>query len=462
MTDDLDLDRRLRVAGSALDDLAAARVPAPPARRRAAGFPDLRRPPRLAVAAAVVAFAVIAVGAAVVLRGGDGDRPTVDTGPATVPTATEADEAEEISRPSFDELPDLGATGLLVSADRGLVSLTTGEVTPLLSPADILGTTAPTAVPDGSGAIYYISYQGRSEPTMASGPPTGTPIAWPELRRLSEGRDTLVESGVTSFALRADGTMAMAVGPDPAVRQNLRFETDIIVVAPNGTRTTWSTGPAEQQVVAWAGDRLLIQKGITDSEAWSLHVADGPAEERELSPQGGASAIGPDGSWVVISGLAPGGEPLHDAPYDGPPQRVIDLASGDVIGTVELEAPLESAGHLTWSGDERLVGISVVPGIGIPVLVQLKVEEAADGAVTIRQDRNGIELDPDEVFTPDEVWVAANGDLVALASTSDQRYRQRLIVCPALDKKACEMVEPPFGNKSQVSLVVNPSRPLPR
>ncbi len=462
MTDDLDLDRRLRTAGSALDDLAAARVPAPPARRRSAGFPDLHRPPRVAVAAAVVAFALVAVGAAVVLSTGNDDAPTVDTGPTTVPTTVDDEEEEEPPTLELDELPDLGATGLLVAADRGLVSLATGETTPLLSPADPFGTTAPTAIPDGKGIIFYISHQGGREPTVASGPPTGTPISWPELRRLSDGRDTLVEAGVTSVALRADGTLAMAVGADPAIRQNLRFQTDIVVVAPDGTRTTWSTGSADQQVVAWAGDRLLTEKGLPESESRSLHVMEGPGRERELSPQGRLLAVGPDGRWVAISGLAPGDEPLHDAPYDGPPQRVVDLVTGDVIGLVALDPPLQRVVRLTWSGDDRLIGVTALPGTAIPVLVELAVAEASDGTVTIGQDRNGIELDPDEVFVPNEVWAAANGSIVALTSTSDQRHRPRLIVCPALEKEECEMVEPPFGHEGGMSFVANPSRPLPR
>lgn len=461
MTTDLDLDRRLGAAGTALDDLAAVRPAAPPIRRRGAGFPDLRRPPRLAVAAAVVAFALVAVGAAVALRGGSDGAPTVDTGPTTVPTTTEGGDTERIPRPSFDELPDLGASGLLAAADRGLVSLTTGEVTPLLSPSDILGTSAPTAVPDGAGAVFYISTQRVDDLGPDPGPGTGTPIAWPELRRLSGGRDTLVEVGVTSVALRADGTMAIAVGRDPAIRQNLRFQTDIVVVTPDGTRTTWSTGPADQQVVAWAGDRLLVQKGLPESEARSLHVMDEPERERELSPQGAALAVGPDGGWIVLGGLAPGDAPLHDAPYDGPPTRVVDLASGDVIGSVELDPSLDTVGRLTWRGDDHLVGASVRPGTAVPVLVELTVDEGPDGTVTIRQDRDGIELDPDQVFAPTEVWPTADGGIVALTSSSDQRYRPRLIVC-GIEKKACDMVEPPFGREGGVSQVVNPSRPLPR
>lgn len=462
---DHDLERRLERAGAALDGLATARAASPLTGRRArrrhprVRYPDLGRPPRL-IAAAVAAFALLAIGTAVVLRSNPADErtPSVTVGPATT-DPDRGPEEDEIRQVALDELPALGATGLLVATDAGLVSLTAGTATPMLSPADPLGTTAPTAVPDGAGNVFYVTPQVVDSRRGGGTTPTGTPYAWPELRRISDGRDTLVEAGVTSFALRADGAQARAVGTDPAFRGNLRFQTDIVVTTPDGTSTTWSTGSADQQVVAWAGDRLLVEKGIPESEARSLYVMDGPGQQRELSPNGRALAVGPDGQWVVMSGLAPGDGPYHDIPYDGPPPRVVDLASGDVVGPVEMDPPLDGVNPLTWAGDDRLVGSTVVPDTHAPAIVELAIEERSDGTVSLAEVRR-IELDPDEIFTPPDVWATATGTIVALATTSDQRYRPRLVVCPP-DADDCSLVEPPFGHSGQMAHVVNPSRPLP-
>jgi len=410
----------------------------------------------------VAAFAVAAVGTALVVRSSSpADRPGPDR--ATAPVTADP----EGRRPSHDpdppavslvDLPGLGASGLVAASDVGLVNLSTGDQTPMLSPADTFGTTGPTALPDGAGGVYYISSQVSSR--ARGNPATGDPIAWPELRHLSGGRDTLVETGVTSVALRSDGALAVAVGRDPVRRQNLSFEADVVVVAPDGTRTTWSPGPGEQQVVAWAGDRLLVERGLPESEATSLHVLDGPGPGRELSPQGRALAVGPDGRWAVVAGASPGEEPVHDAPpADVPPPRVVDLGTGAVIGSVDPGPDVGGLTTLTWVGDDRLLGATFQPS-GDQSVVELAVAEGADGTVSVT--RTATVALGRLTFSVEDLWAGADGTVMALASATNARrtdQRWHLYVCQRDDP--CDLIVPPFGDTGQVVHVANPSRPRP-
>jgi hypothetical protein len=240
---------------------------------------------------------------------------------------------------------------------------------------------------------------------------------------------------------------------------------DVIVLEPDGTRVTWSPAAGGYHVSAWAGDRLIGQRHREDTEADDLIVFDTAGRIRDLAWWGAVSLIAPDGSWGVVHGLPPGSEPPDDG---GPaiPPRILDLATGEEVGTID-PGDAQTVGALRWVGDGRAVGISTAPSASdgpsdhVGVLLELDVGTQG-GEVRIVVARRII-LD-DRTFAPDEVDVAPDGTLLAPAPILG---RQALSATdPGLwacrpDATTCELLTLPFGDLGDVGFVDNPSRPLP-
>jgi hypothetical protein len=436
-----DLDRSLLAAGRLLDSLADERAAALATTRRRR--PDPGR--RLGLAAAVVAFVALSVGAALVVASSSDDPgPTVAS---TSSTTTRPDpDAPDLT---YAELPTLGLTGLVVASKDGLVDLATGEVTPLVSPGDWAGDFgSPTAAPDGEGGLYYLSVVRPPDDGISE---AGELMGHMDMRHLTaDGADEVVQEGVTSFALRPDGALALSVGLEVEHYNTVDYPTEIVVVAADGARTTWSTAPGDLRVVAWAGDRLLAERGIEDTEAVDTLVYDGPGRSRDLASYGRPLVVGSAGRWAVVEGGVPGADRAETVEIV--PPRVLDLATGAVLGTVDTGDPVRRISGLTWAGPDRLVAAtSTLDGVQ-QVLLTLSVTEA-EGAVSIAVS-DVVPLQPGVTSVPDVVW--AEGDaLVALAPTNDRRHQTRLFVCPlAAGETPCVPITPPFGQEpSQVARV---------
>jgi len=440
---DADIDARLRAAGTLLDELADERIAARVRRsRRRSGGP-------LLLAAAVV-LVVLIVGAAIVATWPDGDDGGhVDTGPRpststpTDPTPTDPD-AETPS----EAIRAIGGSGVIITRD-GLVDLVTGETTPLVTANNPLSA-SPVGVPDGAGGAYYLSHDVDADPESDFGRM--------DLRHLgADGTDEVIEPGVQSFARRADGALAVAVPLDPIIPDWEPRLTRIEVVAPDGSRTTWTTEAGEYGVTAWAGERLLIERGIDETEANDALILDGPDRLRVLSSYGRVGAIGPDGTWAIVAGLEPGETMEHDVETPPTPPRVLDLASGETIGTVDMGDRTMGFFSFTWDGDDRLVAAS---SAGRPdyegLVVELSVREGGDGTVTVEETRTR-ELGP-RTFSPTVAWAGPDGTVMVLAYTSDQQYLPRLYICPA-DGGACTLHDLPVADYGRRDLFTNPSRP---
>ncbi|HMJ75841.1 MAG TPA: hypothetical protein VK507_07705 [Iamia sp.] len=440
---DTDLDARLRAAGALLDEQADERVAA--RERRRSGD---RRPVLAAAVLVVLALAGVAV---VVTRGGD-DGTRVDTGTTTTPTTDRSPTTSTTTEVSPEAISALGGTGVIITLD-GLVDLATGETTPLVTANNPLSA-SPVGVPDGAGGAYYLSHDEEADPVDEDD------FGRMDLRHLgADGTDEVIEPGVRSFARRADGALAVAVPLEPIIRNGGPWLTRIEVVAPDGSRTTWTTEAGEYGVTAWAGERLLVERGIDETEAHDVLVLDGPDEIRVLSSYANLGAIGPDGTWVILSGLEPGESVEHDVAPPPSPPRVLDLASGETIGTVDMGDRTMGFFSLTWDGDDRLVAATSTTGPPhLGLVVELSVRPGGDGTVTVQETRTR-ELDP-RTFSPDVAWAGPDGTIMALAPTSDQRYQARLYLCPA-DGSACALHELPVADYGRRDRFTNPSRPAP-
>ncbi len=436
---DGDLDARLRAAGALLDDVVATRLAAHEAR-------GPRRAPRLlAVAALVVALGLAAVVAT--MLDADHDRQQVHTATTTAPPTT---------RPPSDEVDPaairaLGASGVIVTQD-GLVDLATGALTPLVtvgSPSG--GLASPMAVPDGDGGLYYLSHDPDADPDDPDD------FGRTDLRhRAADGEDTVVEPGARSFALRADGALALTVPLDPIVRTTGPRRARVVVMTPDGVRTTWTTQPDDYAVTAWAGDVLLAERGLVDTEAADVVAMTAPDQVRDLASYGLVSAVGPDGRWAVVTGLEPGA--VRDDGAPPPPARVLDVASGALLGEVDVGDLAGGIGTLTWAGDGRVIAATADAEGRLPLVVELAVDERTDGTVAVTEVRTVV-LDTEfRTFIPSDAWTDADGRIMALAYSSDQRYQPRLFVC-APTATECELHELPVTDRGPHSYLADPSRP---
>jgi hypothetical protein len=401
---------------------------------------------------AAVVLAVLAVGAAVVVaqRPGPVDDIRIDT------TTTEPTPEEVLRR----EIRALGLTGLVVSTEVGLVDLATGEVTPLRTPGDVLTASQSTALLDGRGGVYYLSHTpDPDEPRDRFG--------HTDLRhRDAEGNDVLVQEGAHSFALRADGALALSIVRQPTPDSGSDFQYDVVVQAPDGTRATWSPAPGGYHVSAWAGNRLIGLRDLEDTEARDAIVLDGPGQVRDLAHEGGVTAIGPDGTWAVVAGVAPGAvAPAAGEP--APPDRILDLATGAEVGTIDLGGTALAAGALAWAGDDRLAGAAAVdlaPGpddVAWAGVVEELAVASVDGSVRITSRRRHTIAD-DRTYVPEDAWMGRDGTLFALARASGPSPGSHdgyvVWVCRA-EEDVCDRRALPFGRSGAVTAVADPSRP---
>jgi len=185
---------------------------------------------------------------------------------------------------------------------------------PLITP--LQGFETPVAVPEPHGrAIAYNTWR----------------LTRPEVfvRDAATGRDVALGGGTVSITYRHDGAIAYTRGNEH-YRPQTPYTRDILVrEAPRAGPVTWSDGRADYSVVGWAGERLLVHRGIPGTEGVDAVVADRPGRLRTLAELGEIVAISPSGASIVVS--------VSSADAGTEVLRLIEIASGSTVAEVNVQ-----------------------------------------------------------------------------------------------------------------------------
>ena len=158
-----------------------------------------------------------------------------------------------------------------------------------------------------SAFVVYSSWRqlARIEPdARAQGLKPGQPVGVPSIRLfdLRSGKDQLLANGAASPAVSTSGAIAYLAGESQTVRQNVDYLGRIVVAdSRNAKPRVWTSMPARYLPYAWAGNDLLVHRGVPDSEGADLYAFAGPDEARLLAPDAFAIAVSPDGTKVLAS-----------------------------------------------------------------------------------------------------------------------------------------------------------------
>ncbi len=174
--------------------------------------------------------------------------------------------------------------------------------------APLTGSLTPVATESvDSSFVVYSSWRqlARIEPdARAQGLKPGQPVGVPSIRLfdLRSGKDQLLANGAASPAVSTSGAIAYLAGESQTVRQNVDYLGRIVVAdSRNAKPRVWTSMPARYLPYAWAGNDLLVHRGVPDSEGADLYAFAGPDEARLLAPDAFAIAVSPDGTKVLAS-----------------------------------------------------------------------------------------------------------------------------------------------------------------
>jgi hypothetical protein len=296
----------------------------------------------------------VRVGAAVVLIAlvgtacGGGDRPEVTAaagpggaGSAVVPDEPPPPARREHSRHDANTVVFTAAPGETARELR-LASTPSNELTAALAPRIVLR-------PD-LGVGYYNSWEAfvdvDGRPSLADqGVDPAEPVGVPVLRSvdLASGADAAVARGAYGPAVAADGTLAYAQG-DPAgfAAGGDPYPSRLLVRRSDGTTEEWDRAPDLVIPVAWAGDVLLAYR-MHEGESLELAAFTGPGRVA-WSTRAYLLAVAPDGARAAIAEPQPSPQTIS----------IVDLASGEVVASTVLDAPVPVRYGGDWEGD-RLV-----------------------------------------------------------------------------------------------------------
>ena len=216
--------------------------------------------------------------------------------------------------------------------------------------APLTGSLTPVAAASADNSfVVYSSWRqiARIDPDeRAQGLVSGQPVGVPSIRLfdLRSGKDSLLGNGAASPAVSATGAIAYLAGESQTVRQNVDYVGRIVVAdSRNAKPRVWTSMPARYLPYAWAGNTLLVHRGVPDSEGADLYAYTGPDEARLLAADAFAIAVSPDGSRVLASvGLRM--------------LEVIRIADAAIEDTLALDAGGTDGPHAlmyggSWDGD---------------------------------------------------------------------------------------------------------------
>ena len=228
--------------------------------------------------------------------------------------------------------------------DGGAARLAAPPVAPLA------GWLTPAGVPSADGR--YLAYNAWKElrpddPALSwsdQGIEPGDALATPSIRLYDAtgDRDEVLEDGAFSVAWRSDGALAYFKGLERDYRAGLPYLGEVVVrTSLEAKPQVWSTEPGRYIVAAWAGPMLVAYRGH-EGEALGVVVFDGPGRMRVLAPGSTLVAVSPDGEQAFV----------ERGPARGRPSvRVLDVADGDTIATLDLTKVDPAVGTVSYSGD---------------------------------------------------------------------------------------------------------------
>lgn len=226
------------------------------------------------------------------------------------------------------------------------MSLAAPPVTPLA------GWLTPAAVP--SADRRYLAYNSwrelrHDDPKLSwpdQGIEPGDALATPSIR-LYDSRaatDEVVAEGAFSLAWRADGALAYFKGAERDYRAGVSYVGDVVVrPSVEGAPEVWSSERGRYIVVGWAGTRLVAYVEH-EGEALDVVVFDGPGRMRVLAANSALVAISPNGRQGFV----------EQGPTQGRPTvRVLELATGHEVATLDLTQVDAAVGWVGYAGDWR-------------------------------------------------------------------------------------------------------------
>lgn len=230
-----------------------------------------------------------------------------------------------------------------LGAGDEVIAPLTGSLTPVA-----------TASSDNSFVVYSTWRQlARIQPdARGQGLKEGQPVGIPSIRLfdLRSGKDALLANGAASPAVSTSGAIAYLAGDSQTVRQNVDYLGRIVVADSRDSKPrVWTSSPARYLPYAWAGGRLLVHRGVPDSEGADLYAYAGPDDAHLLAPDAFAIAVSPDGEEVLASvGIRT--------------LEVIRIADAAIVDTLSLDSGSANAPHAvmyagSWQGD-RIVANS--------------------------------------------------------------------------------------------------------
>lgn len=222
--------------------------------------------------------------------------------------------------------------------------------------APLTGSLTPVAATGSDGSfVVYSSWRQLAQiqpDAKGQGLAVGRPVGVPSIRLfdIGSGKDELLAIGAASPAVSTSGAIAYLAGDSQTVRQNVDYVGRIVVADSRDAKPrVWTSMPARYLPYAWAGGKMLVHRGVTDSESADLYAYSGPDEAQLLAPDAFAIAVSPDGTKVLA---AVGVRTLE----------VIRVADAAVEDSLSLDAAGASAPHAvmysgSWQG-ERIVANS--------------------------------------------------------------------------------------------------------
>lgn len=310
----------------------------------------------------------------------------------------------------------------------------------------------PDAVPSPDGAkLLYEATNTQGQPGRAL-----------RLHDLTTGADQELAADAFAPAWRANGMIAYgktaqrrSTGGDIGAVFPARVQ---VRTTPGGAASNWISTPGTYVPVAWAGSRLLVEELAGDGAGSSLLALDGPGQNERLAA-GWLLAVSPEGRLAVVSSGGPGRQ-------SGPVIRLIDTATGAVRAALDLRQA--SIDGLPWralapTGPGDWAGTRIV----LP---------AASGVLVVSARANTLEIAKIARFTGDagirgaeyqEARILdANASLLIVkaavlpSSGSGGQSVQSALVCD-LDQRTCTRGSDAGTPAHWLSLIANPSRPLP-
>jgi hypothetical protein len=312
---------------------------------------------------------------------------------------------------------------------------------PVLAP--LIGTEPPLAVrsPDRRELVYH-AWQDN------------TPLL--VLRDVVNGRERVLVRGAQTFAWSADGRRAWFQGDHARQRDDPGGDPYLGHVVVDGERWTTEHGP--YQVLAWAGERLLvaIERCLICRETREpgVYVIDGPGPLVRL-PLDSVSALSPDGRLAIGIHLP---VPTQDSPSSL--VRLVDVQRGRVLQTLDLARAVRTT-HTPFIERGAWRGNEIVAPVQSDTLVSMRVDNRRLRVVgQVRVPRSTIPvLFGVNIGVPSFVGNGTRRVVFVVTGDRANGYSAAVLTCERAARRCVRgRMLPP---RRWFAVVENPSRPMP-